>query len=154
MIGERKMVVEINQRDLFGEKLKVAMISFVLGIVVGIIGIIALTNATSNSGNIAAGGREVYDEYSASWYWVDENNGNLRAVNKEVWLPYIDANEEPGSTEGKWVRYDEDGMMVKGWYNNENGTYYYDPITGAMAKGTVEIDGTEYEFDPVSGTLN
>lgn len=153
MIGGKRMIVEINQRDLFEEKIRVAMISFILGIIVGIVGILALTNAASNSGNIAAGGREIYDEYSASWYWVDDNGGE-KAVNKEVWLPYIDANEKPGSTDGKWVRYDEDGNMVKGWYKNGNGTYYYDLVTGAMAKGTVVIDGTEYEFDPVSGTLN
>ena len=29
---------------------------------------------------------------------------------------------------GKWVRYDENGKMVKGWNTNENGTYYFDPI--------------------------
>lgn len=54
---------------------------------------------------------------------------------------------------GKWVRYDENGKMVKGWNTNENGTYYFDPITGAMAKGVVMIDGIRYWFDSRTGVL-
>lgn len=54
---------------------------------------------------------------------------------------------------GKWVRYDENGKMVKGWNTNENGTYYFDPITGAMAHGTVEINGKTCHFDKATGIL-
>ena len=41
--------------------------------------------------------------------------------------------------------------MIKGWNTNADGTYYFDPITGAMAKGTTTIDGMTYYFDPATG---
>ena len=37
------------------------------------------------------------------------------------------------------------------WNTNADGTYYFDPITGAMAKGTTTIDGMTYYFDPATG---
>ena len=69
-----------------------------------------------------------------------------------------DANEGAG----KWVRYDDDGKMYKGWlkitgdlaelYPSQSGnTYYYDLKTGLMAKGYVTIDGTQYHFDETTG---
>ncbi len=65
---------------------------------------------------------------------------------------------------GKWVRYDENGKMLKGWVKIEGAladkypdqvgnVYYYDRRTGVMAKGIVEIDGKHYEFDRTFGTL-
>ena len=65
---------------------------------------------------------------------------------------------------GKWVRYDANGKMYKGWYTVEGAdsqiypeqagnTYYYDPKTGLMAKGEVEIDARIYRFDEVTGVL-
>ncbi len=65
---------------------------------------------------------------------------------------------------GKWVRYDENGKMLKGWVRIEGAleekypgqagnVYYYDRRTGVMAKGIVEIDGKHYEFDRTFGTL-
>jgi len=43
--------------------------------------------------------------------------------------------------------------MIKGWNTNENGTYYFDHITGAMAHGTVEINGKTCHFDEATGIL-
>ena len=43
--------------------------------------------------------------------------------------------------------------MIKGWNTNENGTYYFDLITGAMAHGTVEINGKTCQFDEATGIL-
>ena len=57
------------------------------------------------------------------------------------------------SSGGKWVRYDENGHMVKGWNEQNGNRYYFDPVTGAMAKGTVEIDGAAYAFDETTGVL-
>ena len=65
---------------------------------------------------------------------------------------------------GKWVRYDEQGRMLKGWvtitgslaemYPDQKGnTYYYDTMTGLMAKGSIVIDGKTYRFDEVTGAL-
>ncbi|MBR2810144.1 MAG: hypothetical protein IKD69_02070, partial [Solobacterium sp.] len=73
------------------------------------------------------------------------------AKNKEVWIPYIFQGAEDPT--GKWVRYDKYGSMVKGWYANDNGVYYYDQLTGAMLKGTYEINGKTCTFDAITGIL-
>ena len=83
------------------------------------------------------------------------------------------SNQE--SDGGKWVRYDENGHMIKG-ENCQNGNwYYFEPVTGAMIHGpwtlpdgrkvyydlttgimqygNVSINGSLYYFDPVYGTM-
>ena len=99
-------------------------------------------------------GREIYDASLDSWFWLDAEYDGAKAVNKEVWMPYIYADEELGSTEGKWVRYDEDGHMIKGWYENKKEKYYYDETTGAMLKGDYKIKKDYYYFDELSGILD
>ncbi|MBR2810230.1 MAG: S8 family serine peptidase [Solobacterium sp.] len=94
-------------------------------------------------------GREIFDPATNAWYWLDAVYDGAVAKNKEVWMPYVFQGDH--DSEGKWVRYDSEGHMVKGWYFNENGAYYYDLITGAMLKGEQYIDGVRYEFDPVTG---
>ena len=74
---------------------------------------------------------------------MSDANG-AKAVSKDVY------QESDG---GKWVRYDANGQMIKGWNTNENGTYYFDLITGAMAHGTVEINGKTCHFDEATGIL-
>lgn len=98
-------------------------------------------------------GREIYDPKSDSWYWLDAVYSGAKAENKEVWIPYMFQDETPGSTLGKWVRYDSEGRMIKGWYQNDKGKYYYDLITGAMFKGNQRIEGKDYYFDEISGVL-
>ena len=92
--------------------------------------------------NAAYRGKEIYDPASNGWYWLDNVQQGAKAVSKDVYQE---------SSGGKWVRYDANGQMIKGWNTNENGTYYFDPITGAMAKGTTTIDGITYYFDPATG---
>lgn len=106
-------------------------------------------NGVEGDGTIR--GREIYDPATDAWYWLDANAMGKPAKNKQVWIPYIFQDEEPGSTEGKWVRYDADGHMIKGWYRNDEGVYYYDLKTGAMYKGHKNIDGKEYHFDETTG---
>ena len=89
-------------------------------------------------------GKEIYDPASDAWYWLDSINNGAMAVSKDV---YQDSNG------GKWVRYDANGHMIKGWDTNSQGTYYFDLITGAMAKGTVVIDGITCVFDYNTGIL-
>ncbi|MBR2811565.1 MAG: hypothetical protein IKD69_09320, partial [Solobacterium sp.] len=103
-------------------------------------------------GNLVRG-REIYDPTTDAWYWLDACYEGAVASGKEVWIPYIFQGEEPGSTDGKWVRYDDFGQMVKGWYANDDGFWYYDLITGAMYKGTHEINGKTYTFDPLTGVM-
>jgi len=144
-------------------------------------------------------GREIFDPCSDGWYWLDSIYNGAKAVDKEVWIPYIFQEEDtwiknnqldiieqkandskniswaPSKADmskqvkeailnksGKWVRYDINGKMVKGWYqvmgrdvdfyNKQKGNiYYYDYQTGLMAKGDTVIDGKTYHFDEVTG---
>ena len=52
---------------------------------------------------------------------------------------------------GKWVRYDANGHMIKGWYTQDGKTWYYDLTTGAMYKGWHTIEGSTYHFDETTG---
>ena len=92
--------------------------------------------------NAAYRGKEIYDPASNGWYWLDNVQQGAKTVSKDVYQE---------SSGGKWVRYDANGQMIKGWNTNADGTYYFDPIIGAMAKGTTTIDGMTYYFDPATG---
>ena len=136
-------------------------------------------------------GREIYDPVSNAWYWLDAVKDGAKATGKEVWMPYV-YQEENGwddaakaanaaasgdmaqfvldsinNKQGKWVRYDGNGKMLKGWitiddasglaavYPEQRGNvYFYDQMTGAMAKGSITLDGTQYHFDEISGKLD
>ena len=87
-------------------------------------------------------GKEIYDPSSGAWYWLDNVQQGAKATSKEV---YQDSNG------GKWVRYDANGHMIKGWYTQDGKTWYYDLITGAMYKGWHIIEGSTYHFDETTG---
>ena len=87
-------------------------------------------------------GKEIYDPDSDAWYWLDADQGGAKAVSKNV---YQESNG------GKWVRYDANGHMIKGWDTNDDGTYYFDLITGAMAKGDIMVDNLPCSFDTNTG---
>ena len=97
-------------------------------------------------------GKEIYDPDSDAWYWLDAVQGGAMTVNKDVYQESAAGQwaDRPDGT-GKWVRYDENGHMVKGWQTTDKGTYYFDLITGAMAKGTGDIDGVPCAFDQNTG---
>ena len=132
-------------------------------------------------------GREIYDSATNGWYWLDSVYDGAKAVGKEVWMPYIYQDEDTWddarkvstayesdsgmgdcvldairTKKGKWVRYDENGKMLKGWVTIEGelaklypkqagNTYYYDSRTGLMAKGWVTLNGVRYHFDETTG---
>ncbi len=103
-------------------------------------------------------GKEIYDPSSDAWYWLDNVQNGAVAKSKDVYQEsdagaWGESTREDGSTYGKWVRYDADGHMVKGWHTNDAGTYYFDLIFGTMAKGEVVIDGVSYYFDVNTGIL-
>lgn len=97
-------------------------------------------------------GKEIYDPDSNAWYWLDAVQGGAMTVNKDVYQESAAGQwaDKPDGT-GKWVRYDENGHMVKGWQTTDKGTYYFDLITGAMAKGAGDIDGVPCAFDEYTG---
>ena len=97
-------------------------------------------------------GKEIYDPDSDAWYWLDAVQGGAMTVNKDVYQESAAgqwADKADGT--GKWVRYDENGHMIKGWQTTEKGTYYFDPTFGTMAKGVTEIDGVPCAFDQNTG---
>ena len=89
-------------------------------------------------------GKEIYDPASGAWYWLDSVMQGAKAVSKEV---FQDSNG------GKWVRYDANGAMIKGWYAQDGKRWYYDLNTGAMYKGWATIGGNTYHFDETTGVL-
>ena len=50
-----------------------------------------------------------------AWYWLDSVKNGAMAVSKDV---YQDSNG------GKWVRYDANGHMIKGWDTNSQGPFF------------------------------
>lgn len=97
-------------------------------------------------------GKEIHDPNSDAWYWLDAVQGGAMTVSKDVYQESAAGQwaDKPDGT-GKWVRYDENGHMVKGWQTTDKGTYYFDLITGAMAKGAGDIDGVPCAFDEYTG---
>ncbi len=77
-----------------------------------------------------------------AWRWFESDG--VMAVSKDVYL---------SSGGGKWVHYDQNGEMVKGWYDGTTGRYYFDLVTGAMAHGITKVDGKNYYFYQITGIL-
>ncbi len=98
-------------------------------------------------------GKEIYDAETDGWYWLDNVQGGAKAVSKDVYQESYSAYPDREDGTGKWVRYDENGRMIKGWQYTDAGTYYFEEVTGSMAKGHVTIDGQEYYFDEATGIL-
>ena len=99
-------------------------------------------------------GKEIYDPISDGWYWLDAVDGGKKAVSKDVYQEsYAGAYADREDGTGKWVRYNAEGRMIKGWSEQNGNRYYFDLETGAMAKGTTTIDGTVYTFSWVTGAL-
>ncbi len=99
-------------------------------------------------------GKEIYDPASDGWYWLDAIDSGKKAVSKDVYQESFAgayADREDGT--GKWVRYDANGRMIKGWSEQNGSRYYFDLVTGAMAKGTTVIDGQTYTFSWETGAL-
>ena len=99
-------------------------------------------------------GKEIYDPASDAWYWLDAAYCGKKAVSKDVYQEsYAGAYADREDGTGKWVRYNAEGRMIKGWSEQNGNRYYFDLETGAMAKGTTTIDGTVYTFSWVTGAL-
>lgn len=112
-------------------------------------------------------GREIYDPGTNGWYWLDACYEGAKAINKEVWMPYIyqgndnwdDAEIEMNANNshdmknqvikaikersGKWVRYDAEGKMYKSWYT----------VTGADSFIYPTQVGNTYYYDPMTGLM-
>lgn len=99
-------------------------------------------------------GKEIFDPATNAWYWLDNVQGGAMARSKDVYQESA-AGEwaECADGTGKWVRYDKDGHMVKGWDENSDGMFYFDLQYGTMAKGYATIGNMEYYFNMETGVL-
>ncbi len=99
---------------------------------------------------------------------TEPNNAAASGADAEGNIEYAELAEQVKKAiqngSGKWVRYDNEGKMLKGWitiegdlavlYHDQAGNkYYYDRKTGLMAKGETVIDGVTYYFDEITGVL-
>lgn len=78
-------------------------------------------------------------------------NGTM-AVSKDVFISSSPNNRK----DGIWVRFDENGNLVKGEDHRNGGWYYFDEETGAMAKGVKHIssnNGKRVYYDVVTGKM-
>lgn len=104
---------------------------------------------------------------SSCWYYV-QNHDLVRecAMKIDNALYVFDANGEmvvndtcyaypEGDTEGEHYIYrtDSDGHAIKGWYENQNGWYYYD-AEGRGVSGIQTINQSMYYFDDSEMQLN
>ena len=94
--------------------------------------------------------KEIYDPASDAWYYLDSNDGGAKATNKEIYLDTKDYQ--------KWIRVDNDGKMIEGWFSvkgdnlkyypdQEGKTYYYDPSTKEKIVDLNIINGVICLFD-------
>ncbi len=49
-------------------------------------------------------GREIYDRDSDAWYWLDAVYNGAKAVDKEVFMPYIYSDEENHLSDEEWIK--------------------------------------------------
>lgn len=101
---------------------------------------------------VMAKDKEAYDPVTDAWYWFDDDG--TMAVDKDAFIP-----TKADRTEGKWVRYDKSGAMVKGEDWRYGGWYWFDPTTGEMIKGFVLIPVREggYKwvyYDDINGQMH
>lgn len=112
-----------------------------------------------DSSNPKYRGKEIYDPMAGAWFWLDNVQQGAKAKAKEVYQeseagPYGEKLGSDGKRYGKWVRYDENGFMIKGWYTTSDGrSYYYDLTYGTMVKGWFTLDGDKYYFDSITGVM-
>lgn len=80
----------------------------------------------------------VYDETKKKW-WYKLDNGK--------W-----AENEWKKIQGKRYRFDADGWMITGWFQDEKGEWYYLYSSGAMASGWIK-DTQWFYLKPDSGVM-
>ncbi len=101
-------------------------------------------------GGAMAADKAFYDPAADAWYWADADGTVAR--DKDVFIPV--SNDD--RSEGKWVRFDAEGCMVKGEDYRYGGWYLFDETTGEMAKGFRHIDsegGKWVFYDQVTGKM-
>ncbi len=106
---------------------------------------------------VMAKDKEVYDPETDAWYWFDADG--TMAKDKDVFIPVKnqedtdDSESDDSEVTGKWVRYDENGLMIKGEDYRYGGWYDFDVITGEMVKGFTYLTETNDSKDTENAVL-
>ncbi len=90
-----------------------------------------------------------YDPDSAEWYWADKDGAIAKG--KDVYIPKDETKKNADGTwdEGKWVRVNDQGVMIKGLdYTSDGKVYVFDSITGEMYHGEAYLDSSLWGSDP------
>ncbi len=102
----------------------------------GVFDLFTFKGKTSESGNTSADqdGSWVKDMNTGRWsYGNSAENTWCRNAWKKI--------------QGVWYRFDQDGYMITGWYQDPAaGRWYYLDDSGAMVTGERKIDGKVYRF--------
>lgn len=69
-----------------------------------------------------------------------EHNGNVRFYrNWRMQKGFVDYNNTRYYLDGA-------GNLVRGWFSDQTGTYYFSPKDGSIARGQCMVDGADYYF--------
>lgn len=106
-----------------------------------------------------------YDPATNNWYWADADGTIARS--KDAFIPTdssVDMNLFLSDTayrdsHGKWVRFDDNYVMVKGENLYDGGWYYFNPVTSEMVKHFAYItpknstQGKWVFYDEITGRM-
>ena len=117
-------------------------------------------------------GREIYDPESDGWYWLDSIYDGAKAIDKEVWMPYVYQDEKNWSdaeihanamasnsySEDKYAFVGEMGDQIERAIREGRGKWVRYDRNGKMFKGLISFikpDGSckEYYFDYKTGAM-
>ena len=106
-------------------------------------------------------GREIYDPETDGWYWLDSVYGGAKAVDKEVWVPYIYQNEDTMTDEQKrslslesntYTEYYGPRAQISGQIynaiNNKTGKWVRYDWRGKMIKGWYKVSEYDRRYYP------
>ncbi len=109
-------------------------------------------------------GREIYDPASDGWYWLDVINGGAKAVNKEVFMPYIFQDEADHLNDDAWIKSAASGAnrkspdivdlsgqvekAIKSHGGNGAGKWVRYDKSGKMIKGWYTVSGADNQLYP------
>ena len=91
-----------------------------------------------SSGKMATG----WEKVGGSWYYLDEDGVMCTG------LLYLDETDDNGEIVTNTYLLADSGKMVTGWYEIDDGSWWYFYSSGVRASGWVKVNGYWYYLDP------
>ena len=101
-----------------------------------------------------------YKDDWVGWYYYDKKTGQaitgLQTIDNQKYYFYSGCMFTDGEFEyqNKYYRADENGHLVKGWYKDDSGEWYYYDNNGVRVSGYRPINGKGYYFDSYGQMIN